>query len=213
MTTKPTLPSSEATGYAVLAADYDLLLQASNYLMEVNAGTNADKIPTSAIVSAPVFATQVASAGGFTFNDRTTPFTAYGSWYRSGSHVYLYTSDGTTLWDIDPLTGIITSTALTWQTVTYTGTWVDSATGPQPTRYKRNIDNTVTLQMAIKGGTIGTSAFTLPAGYRPPTALTLAGIDGSNALSRIDISAAGVVTPQTGNPAINILANLRYPLN
>jgi hypothetical protein len=212
MTTKPTLPASEATGYTVVAADYSLLLQAGNYLEEVVAGTNADKIPTSAIVSAPVFATQVASAGGFTFNDRTTPFTAYGSWYRSGSHVYLYTSDGTTLWDIDPLTGIITSTALTWQTVTYTGTWVDSGIGSQSTRYRRNIDNTVSLQISVKGGTINTPAFTLPVGYRPPASLLEHGIDSAHSLAEIDVLSTGVVTPVTGSPTTYIWANIRYPL-
>jgi len=56
------------------------------------------------------------------------------------------------------------------------------------------------LKGAIKSGTISTTAFTLPPGYRPPEYKVFAAIKvdaGVTSLARVDVNTDGTVVPQT----------------
>lgn len=55
----------------------------------------------------------------------------------------------------------------TWLAPSFTNSWVNSGTGTQTAGYWKDANGTVHLRGTIKSGTNGTSAFTLPAGYRP----------------------------------------------
>jgi hypothetical protein len=86
-----------------------------------------------------------------------------------------------------------------------TGPWVTLSTAPPlgsgwsgTVSYRINGDGRVEFVGAISGPT-GTTAFTLPAGYRPANAATLLGLMGSG-VGSIAVSTLGVVTP-TGTTA------------
>lgn len=64
------------------------------------------------------------------------------------------------------------STDDTWTAVTggigYSNSWTDYATGYSVVGYRLS-ESRVFLRGAMKSGTLGSTAFTLPTGYRPPT--------------------------------------------
>ncbi len=80
-----------------------------------------------------------------------------------------------------------------WQVPAYTNSWVDFGGGYAPMRYRRNSDKTE-LYGALKSGANGTTAFTLPVGYRPAEAL-FGPIVTSGGIGYLTISAAGLVAP------------------
>lgn len=102
-----------------------------------------------------------------------------------------------------------------WTNVTFTNGWVNYGTF-QGAQY-RKVGDMVQLRGLIKSGTAGASAFTLPAGYRPPLNIILTGGNGthvaintgaasagtahthpfsmSETSGRIDINTTGTVTP------------------
>lgn len=55
----------------------------------------------------------------------------------------------------------------TWTAVTFTNSWVNYGSGRQAAQY-RKIGDIVYLRGQIKNGTNNNTAFTLPAGFRPP---------------------------------------------
>lgn len=80
----------------------------------------------------------------------------------------------------------------------YENSWVAWGAGEATPGYFKDPFNFVHLKGVIKSGVIGSSAFTLPPGYRP--AEKYIGMAISNgAVGRLDISTAGVVTPTAGN--------------
>lgn len=90
----------------------------------------------------------------------------------------------------------------------FAGTWVNFDTGtPGVTSgmraahfYKAN--GRVYLAGAIKSGTSGTTAFTLPSGYLPLNAAALASpVEASGGVAQLDVGTTGNVTPtsQVGN--------------
>jgi hypothetical protein len=67
--------------------------------------------------------------------------------------------------------GIGTVAAVPWTSVTgFSNGWINYGSVFQTAQY-RKIGDVVTLRGLIKSGTVGSSAFTLPAGYRPPARL------------------------------------------
>lgn len=88
----------------------------------------------------------------------------------------------------------------TWAAPTLTNAWVNFGGGYQTVRYTK-VAGIVHVQGAIKNGTIGAAAFTLPAGFRPAATLVFASVDGLNGIGRVDITSAGAVTPAIGNNA------------
>lgn len=170
MTTKPTLPApTRATGYTVSAADYDNdVLQNGNYIQEIVSGANADKIPGSAIAASPAFNGAVASTGtsaGFSCFDRLTPFTTTMAWYRSGAHLYLYTSDGGNVQDINATTGLIAQTA--WAAAP---TPINSYTTNIAVAYRKTIPSADVVwrgSLTMVAASVNAVAFNIPTGFRP----------------------------------------------
>jgi hypothetical protein len=84
----------------------------------------------------------------------------------------------------------------------FTNSWVDYAGSVQAQAgFRKNQFGRVFLKGLIKSGTIGTSAFTLPVGYRPQEQFNFASIDGSDAGARLQIHTDGTVTPVNGSNA------------
>lgn len=76
----------------------------------------------------------------------------------------------------------------------FTNSWVNRASGSQSAGYYIDEEGCVCLMGGIKSGTVGSSAFTLPAGARPTAGLEFA-VMSNGALGRVDISSTGTVTP------------------
>ena len=92
-----------------------------------------------------------------------------------------------------------------WTAVTFTNSWVNL--GPQPAQY-RKIGDIVYVRGQISGGATSSSAFTLPAGFRPPLTLDLPLIafSGGPVVALAGVGATGafaVWTAATGNVSIN----------
>lgn len=64
--------------------------------------------------------------------------------------------------------------------------------------YFRSQDGIVYLRGLIKSGTVGQTAFTLPAGYRPTRRMICVAIS-NGAIGRVDIEADGSVVINAGN--------------
>lgn len=83
MTTKPVIGAARADGYTVTAVDYDNdVVQAGNYIQEVAAGTNTDKIPASALTGAVGYYPNILVNGGMEIDQRlngASAFTATGT--------------------------------------------------------------------------------------------------------------------------------------
>jgi len=87
-----------------------------------------------------------------------------------------------------------------WVAPTLAGTWVNYGGGYLNAGYYKDVGGTVHLRGMIKSGTIGTTAFTLPSGYRPSA--TCRFVTESNSAHGIcTIDSSGVVTPAAGNNA------------
>lgn len=102
--------------------------------------------------------------------------------------------------------GSVTAASLTpdtaWTAPTFTNSWVnyDALDTLQNAGYRKTAAGLVFLRGAIKSGTIGNAAFTLPAGYRPGNGgswrFKTAGDNAAG--STVAISSAGVVNPVAG---------------
>lgn len=83
-----------------------------------------------------------------------------------------------------------------WTAPTFANSWVDFGS-PYPAAGFRLIGTRVVMTGAIKSGTLGVAAFTLPTGYRPTGQVKAPSFSG-NAAVYILISAAGAVIPEVG---------------
>ena len=86
--------------------------------------------------------------------------------------------------------------ATAWTAVVFENSWVDFGAGWQEAQY-RKVGDEVRLRGRIKDGTLDVAAFTLPAGFRPPT---------SEMFGLVSVDAAGVVTVLT--PSSNVSVSL-----
>jgi len=87
--------------------------------------------------------------------------------------------------------------AASWQTPTLLNNWAEYSPSGFPVRYAKDGMSIVRLKGSISAGTIGSTVFTLPSGYRPVNAFTcaaLANVSGSYAVSRIQVGSDGNVT-------------------
>lgn len=75
-----------------------------------------------------------------------------------------------------------------WQTPTLVNSWVNYGTPYEAASYRLERADVLRLQGGIKDGTLNTTAFTLPAGFRPAKDHRIASADGV-----ILITSAGVV--------------------
>jgi len=103
-----------------------------------------------------------------------------------------------------------------WIAVSFSNSWANVA-GYNATRYRLEADGvTVRLSGAIKSGSSGTVAFTLPSGYQPANTVVLAAWDFGNQVGNVYItiatSGAATVNYTTASPEIS-LEDLTFPTN
>lgn len=83
---------------------------------------------------------------------------------------------------------------------TLAGTWVNFGAGQANSGYWKDGEGVVHLMGHVKDGTIGTTIFTLPVGYRPNASVQFPCVS-NGAFGAISINSSGVVTAQAGNTA------------
>lgn len=110
--------------------------------------------------------------------------------------------NGATPWAMlnPPVNSRYVTIPTTWAPVTFTNAWVDFAGGVQACQYQ-SIGTQVYLRGAMKTGTIGLAAFTLPVGFRPPATLGFS-LASNGAFGQLNIDSAGVVNPAIGSNVI-----------
>lgn len=92
-----------------------------------------------------------------------------------------------------------------WTAPAFTGGWTNyGAGGFLNAAYKRDTMGMVHMRGAIAGGTIGSAAFTLPAGSRPP------GTQRFYVGTLVDINTSGVVTPVSGGTTLIDLSGIHF---
>lgn len=96
-----------------------------------------------------------------------------------------------------------------WVTPTLAGTWVSYGAANTP-GYFKDSEGVVHLRGLVKTGTINTTLFTLPAGYRPSRTIVRATVSNGSTLGRLDIRADGVVLPVTGSNVWYSLDNVTF---
>ena len=67
-----------------------------------------------------------------------------------------------------------------------------------PARFWKDVNGDVHIQGLVKSGTVGTTIFVLPVGYRPGNGLGYP-TDSNNAHGRVDIAPTGNVVAQAGS--------------
>ena len=87
-----------------------------------------------------------------------------------------------------------------WTAVTFQNSWVNYDGTFNQCGYLRDPHGFVHLRGLVKSGTIGTTIFTLPAGYRPEYQ-QLFNVQSNSALGRCDVKTNGEVTANAGNNA------------
>jgi hypothetical protein len=151
--------------------------------------------------------TSTAANGGFVFGvDKDTNL------YRSAAN-QLKTDDS--LWVVGNLSvsgdisiaGNARRSGEAWTAVTFTNSWADYGSTYAPAAYRKDAQGYVHLRGLIKSGTLGSAAFTLPAGFRPgytniymgrgnvvsAASYTASDLDKNN--GRVDINTGGSVIP------------------
>lgn len=81
---------------------------------------------------------------------------------------------------------------------TLTNSWVNYNNGYSTVGYYKDAFGVVCFRGLIKSGTINTSAFTLPSGYRPLTTISVP-INSNNAFGVLEIRSDGTVVPVMGS--------------
>lgn len=102
-----------------------------------------------------------------------------------------------------------------WLAPTFQNSWANVGAGTQPVKYFKDQNGVVTIVGQLNGGSAGTVAFTLPAGYRPLGSLRLYGgrantASGETPLS-IDITTSGNVTINTAVISWSDFGNISFP--
>jgi len=82
----------------------------------------------------------------------------------------------------------------------YTNAWVNYGSPYHAAGYWRDPFGFIHFRGVIKSGAVGSSAFTLPPGFRPASDVITV-VLSNNAVGRLDIDSDGTVTPQ--NPSNN----------
>lgn len=122
-----------------------------------------------------------------------------------------------TLLNLKPTTiTLLTSTAFTVVGAQgapgFTNSWVAFGAGSATPGYWKDPFGFVHLKGVIKTGTVGSAAWTMPPGYRPPEKQELATIS-NGAIGLVVINTDGTVVPTTpSNNTYVSLGNLKYRL-
>jgi len=180
-------------GVAPYDAPYGIVLQnAKNVNLVANVlGNNIRNLGfdtvTTSIVSNNTF---IADSSRTTYNIQA--ITALGGGYSnviSGN-----TFEGTLL------AGADNNDPSKYITPTLSNSWVTFGGAFGAVRYWKDGNGTVHLTGIMKDGTINATAFTLPVGFRP-AGTALYPVMSNDALGRLQIDSAGVVTPKAGSNA------------
>lgn len=91
----------------------------------------------------------------------------------------------------------------------FTNSWTNFGSGWQTAAFWRMPDGWVHLRGLIKSGTIGSSAFTLPPGYRPVLSEPFVCIS-NGAVGRVDVLTDGTVVPSVGNNTYVTLSGISF---
>lgn len=91
----------------------------------------------------------------------------------------------------------------------FAGAWVNSGAPYGPAKYWFDREGVVCLSGNVKSGVIGTKAFTLPLGYRPPFQVDRA-TDSNSAYGTLRLAANGDVIPQVGSNVAFSLEGVRF---
>ena len=79
-----------------------------------------------------------------------------------------------------------------WITITsFSNSWVAGSIAPA----YRKVGNRVQLRGRITSGTANTTAFALPAGYRPQTNQSLLGVSSTGTLNQVSVDTSGNLSP------------------
>lgn len=96
----------------------------------------------------------------------------------------------------------------------FEGTWVNWGAGGFPdAAFWKDPLGFVHLIGAVKSGTSGTTAFTLPPGFRPPAYMVFPSVKqdgGTTSIARVDVNTDGTVVPQTAPATGYIVLNGIY---
>lgn len=110
--------------------------------------------------------------------------------------------------------GTVTLPDTGWQSVTYLNSWSDYSTTWAGARYRRDAMGYVHLSGMVKGTTINTVCFQLPAGFRPgpsPTSGLLFGTHANGSVSaRIDVQPDGDVLIVSGSTGWTTLDGITF---
>jgi hypothetical protein len=97
-----------------------------------------------------------------------------------------------------------------WTALAPTGAWSNYGSSYPPLEYTKASDGLVTVQGFVKGGAVGSTIATLPAGYRPALTL-LSAQTGYDQYSRVDVMNTGTIVVQSlANSAWLSLNNLTF---
>jgi hypothetical protein len=87
-----------------------------------------------------------------------------------------------------------------WTNATLAGTWVNVGSPWANVSYRKDAQGYVHLRGVASSGTIGTTLFTLPAGFRPAAQMRWP-VNSNSAFGTVTINTSGVVTASTGSNA------------
>jgi hypothetical protein len=102
----------------------------------------------------------------------------------------------------------LTSAPPTYTAPSLLNSWVDFGSGYSTSGYLKH-NGVVYLKGVLKSGTVNTTFFTLPAGYRPSATLVFAVISNV-AISQVNIDSSGNVTMVSGSNVSVSLDNIRF---
>tara|TARA_R110000803_G_scaffold63024_1_gene123560 strand:- start:2995 stop:3375 length:381 start_codon:yes stop_codon:yes gene_type:complete len=101
---------------------------------------------------------------------------------------------------IDPAWGNSVADAVNpsaWTAVTFQNSWQNFSGSYQSVQY-RKVNDVVEVRGFMKSGTLDSTAFTLPAGFRPPSAFQIPSL-GGGVFSKTIVQSDGDVIPSGGS--------------
>jgi hypothetical protein len=89
--------------------------------------------------------------------------------------------------------------------------WIKYSSSWPTLQYRKEADGSVRLRGLIRGGTIGTTIYTLPVGYRPALDETWAvASDTSSGTGRVSISSSGTIVARSGSNSFFSLSGVVF---